>query len=62
MEVDKTPSFDGSDLLNTSSKTHKKKKKKDKDIGEKQAAATFKIEPSDKPVEVRTRLVVFNYF
>ena len=53
MEVDKSPAFDLS--ANDASLTKsKKKKKKDKnlDIGEKQAESTFRVEPSEKPVEV----------
>ena len=53
MELDKTPAFETS-MLNDSLTKSKKKKKKDKDLGlgEKQAEATFQIEPSEKPAQV----------
>lgn len=53
MEVDKTPAFDTS-ANDSSILKSKKKKKKDKelDIGEKQAEATFRVEPSEKPAQV----------
>ena len=54
MELDKTPAFESSILNDTSLTKSKKKKKKDKDldIGEKQAEATFRVEPSEKPAQV----------
>ena len=53
MEIDKTPAFDTS-ANDSSLIKSKKKKKKDKhlDIGEKQAEATFQVEPSEKPAQV----------
>ena len=53
MELDKTQAFDTS-ANDSSLLKSKKKRKKDKqiDIGEKQAEATFRVEPSEKPAQV----------
>ena len=54
MDLDKTPAFENSIGNDTSLTKSKKKKKKDKnlDLGEKQAEATFRVEPSEKPAQV----------
>lgn len=54
MDLDKTPAFENSMGNDTSLTKSKKKKKKDKnlDLGEKQAEATFRVEPSEKPAQV----------